>query len=131
MYSAHADVDADMYGDGHGDMDGDADMYGDGHGDLVLLGRGSKNGFSHDITRWNTPSLAYSSDMFRAATAWLSAYTRSPSGTADGPPSAWNLTLNADLAAAVNACLAQDPTAGCACGGTSCSNNSRFSGTAL
>ena len=67
---------------------------------------------------------------FNDATAWLDAFTRDPaSSTNDGPPSLWSsIDVNADLKAAVAACVGQSSSGNCACSGTSCSSNPRFTG---
>ena len=105
--------------------------------------------FNKDITGWSTAALEYGSNMFAllpshltaprlrlsfhprfdGATAWLDAYTRDPaSSTNDGPPSSWSNTINADLKAAVVACVGQSAAGNCACAGTSCSSNPRLTG---
>ena len=71
-----------------------------------------------------------SDPRFYGAAAWLRTYTRDPaSSTNDGPPSLWSIDINADFKAAVVACVGQSSTGDCACSGTSCSSNPRFSGT--
>ena len=104
--------------------------------------------FDKDITGWSTPALRFDSKMFAllpshpaaprlrlsfhprfdGATAWLDRYTRdSPSIANDGPPSLWS-NINADLFLAVAACMEQSASGNCACSGTSCSSNPRFTG---
>ena len=79
-------------------------------------------------THTGAPHSFHFHPRFDGATAWLDAYTRDPaSSTNDGPPSLWT-NINDDLKAAVVACMGQSASGNCACSGTSCSSNPRFTG---